>query len=236
IDLAEFNQLLNIIAIKFQKEESEPWLSRYSFCNSVYSEMLKGFVKSPKFKYVIVFVLLLNLAALIAETRLDIQNKSGHKSWQKVEFVFVIGETLTIVSPKELKFFSNEEWIQYLLIVRVLRFIRLVMHVQRIQYLLIVRVLRFIRLAMHIFGGLVNAGNSDLPSTDLAHSKYPTVFAANFYVLSIITKHAISSTSFLRYKTIAHIWHVIVIESSKEFQEYIVPKFKTSQEVKLYVQ
>ncbi|GKE30049.1 hypothetical protein Tco_1445433, partial [Tanacetum coccineum] len=87
IDLAEFNQLLNIIAIKFQ-EESEPWLSRYSFCNSVYSEMLKGFVKSPKFKYVIVFVLLQNLAALIAETRIDIQNKSGHKSCQKVDFVF----------------------------------------------------------------------------------------------------------------------------------------------------
>ncbi|GJX75110.1 hypothetical protein Tco_0313705 [Tanacetum coccineum] len=88
IDPKEFNELLNIMAIKFEKRESEPWLSRYHFYNSGYSKMLKGFVNSQNFEYAVIIVLLLNLAVMIAETRVDIQNKSGHMSWQKVEFVF----------------------------------------------------------------------------------------------------------------------------------------------------
>ncbi|GJV06742.1 putative RNA-directed DNA polymerase [Tanacetum coccineum] len=110
IELVEFTELINVLAIKFQKDDTEPYLKRFAFYVSPISERVKGFLKSPKFGYVTVFVLLLNLAAVIAETTVDIQNISGHKSWQKVEFVFVTGETLTLVSPKELAFISSEGW------------------------------------------------------------------------------------------------------------------------------
>ncbi|GJT14188.1 putative RNA-directed DNA polymerase [Tanacetum coccineum] len=88
IELVEFSELINVLAIKFQKDDTEPYLKRFAFYVSPISESVKGFLKSPKFGYVTVFVLLLNLAAVIAETTVDIQNISGHKSWQKVEFVF----------------------------------------------------------------------------------------------------------------------------------------------------
>ncbi|PWA43031.1 ion transport domain-containing protein [Artemisia annua] len=239
IDPAEFNDLLNIIAREYEKEESEPWLSRFPFYNSPSSNKLKGFVKSQKFEYVVIFVLLLNLAVMIAETTVDIQNKSGHKSWQKVEFVFawiflfevafrvytygfenywnnsdnrlnfiltwviVIGEILTLVSPKKLKIFSNEEWIRYLLVARMLRYIRLLMHVPSYQsfvdtFLYLMPSLMpylgtifcvmciYCTLGIQIFGGLVNAGNSQLPSTDLADSNYLS-FNFNDYPNGMVT-------------------------------------------------
>ncbi|KAJ0879208.1 putative EF-hand domain, Ion transport domain, EF-hand domain pair protein [Helianthus annuus] len=225
INAEEFNDLCNAIALKFQKEDTEPWLKKFVFYNSSISEALKNFVKSTKFGYVVAFVLLLNLAAVITETTLDIQNNSGQKFWQKVEFVFgwiyvlemalkvytygfenywedsqnqfdfivtwviVIGETATFVSPTGLTFISNGEWIRYLLIARMLRLIRLLMHVQRYRafvatFLTLIPSLMpylgtvfcvmciYCTLGIQIFGGIVNAGNPDLPATDLADSDY----------------------------------------------------------------
>nr|GFB76301.1 two pore calcium channel protein 1B [Tanacetum cinerariifolium] len=179
------------------------------------------FVKSTILEYVVAAVLLLNLVAVIIETTLDIQNNSGQKFWQKVEFVFgwiyvvemalkvytygfenywkdsqnrfdfivtwviVIGETATFVSPTELTFISNGEWIRYLLIARMLRLIRLLMHVKRYRafiatFLTLIPSLMpylgtvfcvmciYCTLGIQVFGGLVNAGNSDLPSTEMA--------------------------------------------------------------------
>ncbi|KAI3766158.1 hypothetical protein L2E82_16209 [Cichorium intybus] len=37
-------------------------------------------------------------------------------------------------------------------------------------------------IGIQIFGGIVNAGNPDLPSTDLADSNYPLSFATILYV------------------------------------------------------
>ncbi|PWA42079.1 ion transport domain-containing protein [Artemisia annua] len=88
IDVEEFNELCNTIALKFQKEYTKPWLKKFPFYNSSLSENLKTFVESKTFGYVAAFVLLLNLVTVITETMLDIQNNSGHMFWQKVEFIF----------------------------------------------------------------------------------------------------------------------------------------------------
>ncbi|GJW79281.1 two pore calcium channel protein 1 isoform X2 [Tanacetum coccineum] len=230
INAQEFNDLCNAIALKFQQEDTEPWLKKFPFYNSSLSENLKTFVKSTILEYVVAAVLLLNLVAVIIETTLDIQNNSGQKFWQKVEFVFgwiyvvemalkvytygfenywkdsqnrfdfivtwviVIGETATFVSPTELTFISNGEWIRYLLIARMLRLIRLLMHVKRYRafiatFLTLIPSLMpylgtvfcvmciYCTLGIQVFGGLVNAGNSDLPNTEMADSEYPLDYA-----------------------------------------------------------
>ncbi|KAJ9562904.1 hypothetical protein OSB04_008064 [Centaurea solstitialis] len=89
INPEEFNDLCNAIALKFQKEDTEPWLKKFPFYNSSLSETLKGLVRSPKFGNGVAVLLLLNLVAVIIETTLDIQNNSGQKFWQKLEFIFV---------------------------------------------------------------------------------------------------------------------------------------------------
>ncbi|XP_024987640.1 two pore calcium channel protein 1B [Cynara cardunculus var. scolymus] len=239
INAEEFNDLCNAIALKFQKEDTEPWLKKFPFYNSSLSETLKGFVQSPKFGNGVAVILLLNLVAVIIETTLDIQNNSGQKFWQKLEFVFgwiyvlemalkvytygfenywkdsqnrfdfivtwviVIGETATFVSPKELTFISNGEWIRYLLIARMLRLIRILMHVQRYRafiatFLTLIPSLMpylgtvfcvmciYCSMGIQIFGGIVNAGNPDLPSTDLADSDY-LLFNFNDYPNGMVT-------------------------------------------------
>ncbi|KAI3718455.1 hypothetical protein L6452_19327 [Arctium lappa] len=239
INAEEFNDLCNAIALKFQKEDTEPWLKKFPFYNSSLSETLKGFVQSPKFENGIAVLLLLNLVAVVIETTLDIQNNSGQKFWQKLEFVFgwiyvlemalkvytygfenywkdsqnrfdfivtwviVIGETTTFVSPKELTFISNGEWIRYLLIARMLRLIRILMHVQRYRafiatFLTLIPSLMpylgtifcvmciYCTMGIQIFGGIVNAGNPDLPSTDLADSDY-LLFNFNDYPNGMVT-------------------------------------------------
>ncbi|XP_040379663.1 two pore calcium channel protein 1 [Oryza brachyantha] len=85
----EFATLCNTIAIKFQKEPPPSCLEKYpSFYHSELCERLKSFVRSRLFEYIVVFVLLMNLVAVIIETTLDIQNSSSQKAWQEVEFVF----------------------------------------------------------------------------------------------------------------------------------------------------
>jgi len=65
------------------------YLEKYpSFYRSPKCERLKSFVQSRQFEYIVVFVLLMNLIAVIIETTLDIENSSSQKVWQEVEFVF----------------------------------------------------------------------------------------------------------------------------------------------------
>ncbi|KAB1209932.1 Two pore calcium channel protein 1 [Morella rubra] len=227
INLDEFADLCNAIARKFQKEDSPSCFEKCSsFYHSHFSEKLKGFVRSPKFGYIVSFILVLNLFAVIVETTLDIENNSAaQKTWQVVEVVFgwiyvlemalkiyafgfenywrdgqnrfdflvtmiiVIGETLTFVSPEGLTFLSNGEWIRYLLLARMLRLIRLLMHVQRYRafiatFIGLVPSLMpyfgtifcvlciYCSLGVQIFGGIVNSGNASLEGTDLAEDNY----------------------------------------------------------------
>ncbi|EXB72966.1 Two pore calcium channel protein 1A [Morus notabilis] len=89
INLDEFTDLCNAIALRFQKEDTP---SIFEYCPSFYhsrcSENLKAFIRSPKFGYIISFILIVNLVAVIIETTLDIENNSAQKVWQEVEFVF----------------------------------------------------------------------------------------------------------------------------------------------------
>ncbi|CAI9782265.1 unnamed protein product [Fraxinus pennsylvanica] len=89
INLDEFADLVNAIALRFQKEETLPiFESCPTFYHSPASEKLKDFVRSPKFGYIVVFILVLNFVAVVIETTLDIENNSAQEAWQKVEFVF----------------------------------------------------------------------------------------------------------------------------------------------------
>ncbi|KAI3472481.1 hypothetical protein Pfo_030869 [Paulownia fortunei] len=254
INLDEFSDLSHAIGLRFQKEDSEPiFESCPAFYNSPASENLKDIVRSPKFGYVIAFILIMNFVAVIIETTLDIENNSAQEAWQKVEFVFgwiyvlemalkvyaygfvnywrdgqnrfdfvitlvivgsiisiheqqvsgFIGETTTFLSPRGLTFLSNGEWIRYLLIARMLRLIRLLMHVQQYRafvatFLTLIPSLMpylgtifcvlciYCSLGVQIFGGIVNAGNPNLIGTDLEDNDY-LLFNFNDYPNGMVT-------------------------------------------------
>ncbi|PIA55384.1 hypothetical protein AQUCO_00800267v1 [Aquilegia coerulea] len=89
INMDEFYDLCNAIALRFQKEPAPSWFEYYpSFYHAHSIEAFKKFVRGPTFEYIIAAILLLNLAAVIIETTLDIEDNSGQKAWQGVEFVF----------------------------------------------------------------------------------------------------------------------------------------------------
>ncbi|KAK1566935.1 hypothetical protein Q3G72_006282 [Acer saccharum] len=240
INLDEFADLCNAIALRFQKEDCPSCFEYFSSVyHSSFSKKLKAFVRSPKFGYIISFILIVNLIAVIVETTLDIENSSGQKVWQSVEFVFgwiyvlemalkiysfgftnywrdgqnrfdflvtlviVIGETITFATPHGLPFFSNGEWIRYLLLARMLRLIRILMHVQRYRafvatFLTLIPSLMpylgtifcvmciYCSLGVQVFGGIVNAGNSKLEQTELADSDY-LLFNFNDYPNGMVT-------------------------------------------------
>ncbi|XVE66198.1 hypothetical protein DITRI_Ditri08aG0061300 [Diplodiscus trichospermus] len=239
INLDEFTDLCNAIGLRFQKEDSPSILERFPIYHSPFSESLKAFVRSPKFGYIVSFILILNLFAVIIETTLDIENNSAQKVWQEVEFVFgwiyvlemalkvysfgfenywregqnrfdflitwiiVIGETITFATPDGLSFFSNGEWIRYLLLARMLRLIRLLMHVRSYRAFvatlltLIPSLMPYLgaifcvmciycSLGVQIFGGIVNAGNSNLEGTDLTDDDY-LLFNFNDYPNGMVT-------------------------------------------------
>ncbi|XVF01995.1 hypothetical protein REPUB_Repub04eG0138100 [Reevesia pubescens] len=239
INLDEFTDLCNAIALRFQKEDTPSFLERFPIYNSPFSKNLKAFVRSPKFGYIVSFILILNLIAVIIETTLDIENNSGQKVWQEAEFVFgwiyvlemalkvysfgfenywrdgqnrfdflitwiiVIGETITFATPDGLDFFSNGEWIRYLLLARMLRLIRLLMHVRSYRafvatFLTLVPSLMpylgtifcvlciYCSLGVQIFGGIVNAGNPNLEGTELSDDDY-LLFNFNDYPNGMVT-------------------------------------------------
>ncbi|KAI3949410.1 hypothetical protein MKW92_040471 [Papaver armeniacum] len=103
INLEEFWKLSNAIAFKFKKGEVPSWFDHYpNFYHSHLSKKLKGFVRSSKFGYIVVFFLLLNVVAVIIETTLDLHNRSVQRFWQEVEYIF----GLIYVLEMALKIFS----------------------------------------------------------------------------------------------------------------------------------
>ncbi|KAL2981278.1 hypothetical protein AAZX31_13G279600 [Glycine max] len=88
INKDEFADICNAIALKFQKEDVMSYFEYLAFYHSPSSKRLKEFVRSPMFGYLVSFVLVINLVAVIIETTLDIENNSAQKAWQVVEFVF----------------------------------------------------------------------------------------------------------------------------------------------------
>ncbi|KAK4368563.1 hypothetical protein RND71_012355 [Anisodus tanguticus] len=132
INLDEFARLCNVIALKFEEKDSMSIVEKFpKFYHSPASKKLRDFIRSPTFEYIIVFILLVNFVAVIVETMLDVQNNSAQIFWQKAENIFVTEEITTLVGPHGLTFMSNGNWIRYLLIGRMLRFIRLLMHIER---------------------------------------------------------------------------------------------------------
>lgn len=240
INLEEFTDLCNAIALRFQKEPSPSWFENCpSFYHSPPCKKLKAFVRSPMFGYIVAFVLVLNLVAVVIETTLDIENSSAQKIWQEVEFCFgwiyvlemalkifsfgfdaywmegqnqfdfvitwiiVIGESLTFFFPAELPFLSNGEWIRYLLIARMLRLIRLLVHIRRYRafvatFLTLIPSLMpylgtvfcvlclYCTLGVQLFGGIVNYGNPNLEATDLFANDY-VLFNFNDYPNGMVT-------------------------------------------------
>ncbi|XP_058220119.1 two pore calcium channel protein 1 isoform X3 [Rhododendron vialii] len=240
INMDEFADLCHAIAMQFQKEDSPSCFEKFpAFYHSCMSEKLKAFVQGPMFGYVVAFILILNLVAVIIETTLDIENNSAQQVWQKVEFVFgwlyvvemalkiyaygfenywrdgqnrfdffitwviVIGETATFLSPDDSSFLSNGEWIRYLILARMLRFFRLLMHVQRYRaflatFLSLIPSLMpylgtifcvmciYCSLGVQIFGGIVHAGNPKLDGTGLDENDY-LLFNFNDYPNGMVT-------------------------------------------------
>ncbi|WOL20569.1 two pore calcium channel protein 1 [Canna indica] len=240
INLEEFTDLCNTIALKFQKEPAPSWFENYpTFYCSPPIEKFKAFVRSTMFGYIVSFVLIVNLVAVVIETTLDIQNSSAQKTWQAIEFFFgwlyvlevalkifsfgfdaywmegqnrfdfvitwiiVIGETMTFAFPKEIPFLSNGEWIRYLLIARMLRLIRILLHVKRYKafvatFLNLIPSLMpylgtifcvqciYCSLGVQLFGGMVNAGNPKLETTDLSDNDY-LLFNFNDYPNGMVT-------------------------------------------------
>ncbi|XP_030930423.1 two pore calcium channel protein 1A-like isoform X2 [Quercus lobata] len=166
INLNEFSDLCNAIALKFQKEECESCFEYFpSVYNSPCSKKLKGFVRSPRFGYIISFILVLNLFAVIVETTLDIENNSAQKVWQKVEFVFgwiyMLEMALKIYSfgfenywrDGQNRFDFMITWI--IVIGETLTFVApqgltFLSNGEWIRYLLLIRMLRLIRLLMYV--------------------------------------------------------------------------------------
>ncbi|RYR43371.1 hypothetical protein Ahy_A08g039791 isoform H [Arachis hypogaea] len=64
----EFADICHAIALKFQKEDSISYFEYLPFYNSPTSKQLKEFVKRPIFGYLVSFLLVLNLVAVIIET------------------------------------------------------------------------------------------------------------------------------------------------------------------------
>ncbi|XP_030929790.1 two pore calcium channel protein 1-like isoform X4 [Quercus lobata] len=166
INLNEFYYLCNAIALKFPKEERESCFEYFpSVYNSPCSKKLIGFVRSPIFGYIISFILILNLFAVIVETTLDIENDSAQKVWQEVEFVFgwiyVLEMALKIYSfgfenywrDGQNRFDFMVTWI--IVIGETLTFVApqgltFLSNGEWIRYLLLTRMLRLIRLLMYI--------------------------------------------------------------------------------------
>ncbi|PQQ19050.1 hypothetical protein Pyn_16967 [Prunus yedoensis var. nudiflora] len=243
INLEEFTDLCNAIGLRFPKEDTPSLFEKFpSFYHSVLSEKLKAFVRSPKFGYIISFILIVNLVAVIVETTLDIENNTGQKSWQAAEFVFgwiyVLEMALKVysfgfqnywrdgqnrfdflvtwiigISPFQESHVSNWEVkavnlnfrtrIRYLLIARMLRLIRILMHVQRYRafiatFLALIPSLMpylgtifcilciYCTLGVQVFGGIVNAGNASLERTDFYENDY-LLFNFNDYPNGMVT-------------------------------------------------
>ncbi|CAM0882102.1 unnamed protein product [Alopecurus aequalis] len=197
----EFADLCNTIAIKFQKEPPPSYLEKFPFYHSPLCETLKSFVRSRLFDYIIVFVLLINLVAVIIETTLDIENSSSQEVWQEVEFflgwIYVAEMALKIFSfgfgaywmEGQNKFDFVLTWTIFIGETLTFAFpskLSFLSNGEWIRYLLLGRVLRLMRLLLQIFGGLVYAGNPTLEETALFSNDY-LLFNFNDYPSGMVT-------------------------------------------------
>ncbi|KAF7850532.1 hypothetical protein BT93_L5417 [Corymbia citriodora subsp. variegata] len=166
INTDEFADLGNAIALRFQKEDVPSLFEKFpSIYHSPFSEKLKGFVKSPKFGYMISFFLILNLVAVIVETTLDIENNSAQIVWQEVEFVFgwiyVLEMALKVYSFGFENYWRDGQnrfdflitWV--IVIGETVTFVApnglvFLSNGEWIRYLLLARLLRLIRLLMYV--------------------------------------------------------------------------------------
>ncbi|KAH7288344.1 hypothetical protein KP509_31G023000 [Ceratopteris richardii] len=120
-----------------------------------------------------------------------------------ITIIIVVGETLTFALPNTASIISNEEWIRYLLIARLLRLIRLLMHIQRYRviistflklipwltpYLGMIFCLMCIycSLGVQLFGGLVSNYNETFETTGLYENDY-SVHNFNDFASGMVT-------------------------------------------------
>uniref|UniRef100_A0A2P2LHX0 Two pore calcium channel protein 1 n=1 Tax=Rhizophora mucronata TaxID=61149 RepID=A0A2P2LHX0_RHIMU len=166
INLDEFADLCHAIALRFQKEDVPSCFEKCpSIYNSLFSKRLKTFVRDPKFGYMISFILMLNLIAVIIETTLDIQNNSAQKVWQSIEFVFGWIYVLEMALKVYTFGFSNywrdgqnrfDFLITWVIVIgETLTFaspngLTFLSNGEWIRYLLLARMLRLIRLLMYV--------------------------------------------------------------------------------------
>ncbi|KAJ4823100.1 Two pore calcium channel protein 1A [Turnera subulata] len=199
INLDEFADLCNAIALRFQKEDV-PSVFEYfhSAYHSEFSEKLKVFVRGPKFGYVVSFILIVNLVAVIIETTLDIQNNSGQKVWQQVEFVFgwiyVLEMALKVYSFGFANYWRDGQnrfdflvtWI--IVIGETITFASPddSSFLSNGEWYGLAKIFFHDMDLIMIFGGLVNAGNPNLEGTDLAEDDY-LLFNFNDYPNGMVT-------------------------------------------------
>ncbi|KAJ8532104.1 hypothetical protein K7X08_012027 [Anisodus acutangulus] len=120
-----------------------------------------------------------------------------------ITWVIVIEEMTTLVDLDGLSFMSNRNWIRYLLIARMLRFIRFLLHIEQCRAFiatflsLMYSLLPYLgtifcilciycSLGLQIFGGIVNTGNPNLNQTDLARYDF-LLFNFNDYPTGMVT-------------------------------------------------
>ncbi|KAI4378321.1 hypothetical protein MLD38_015812 [Melastoma candidum] len=166
INMEEFTDLCNAIALRFPKEDTLSVFEKFpSIYYSPFSKKLKSFVRSPVFGYIVSFILVLNFVAVVIETTLDIENNTGQKTWQGVEFVFgwiyMLEMGLKIYSFGFQNYWRDGQncfdflvtWI--IVIGETITFVapdglEFLSNGEWIRYLLLARMLRLIRLLMYV--------------------------------------------------------------------------------------
>ncbi|KAG7011975.1 Two pore calcium channel protein 1B [Cucurbita argyrosperma subsp. argyrosperma] len=192
INMNEFADLCNAIALKFQKEDI------LDIANNA------GQKAWQELEFVFGWIYVVEMALKIYSFGFLNYWRDGQNQFDfLVTWIIVIGETITFVAPSGLTFLSNGEWIRYLLIARMLRLIRLLMHVRQYRaflatFLTLIPSLMpylgtifcvlclYCTLGVQVFGGLVNAGNATLSLTDLDEDDY-LLFNFNDYPNGMVT-------------------------------------------------
>ncbi|XP_070006969.1 two pore calcium channel protein 1B-like isoform X3 [Nicotiana sylvestris] len=184
INLDEFARLCNVIALKFEEKDSQ---SIFEKCPNIYhspaSKKLRHFIRSPTFEYIIVFILLVNLVAVIVETTLDVQNNSAQIFWQKAETIF--GWLYAIEMALKVYTYGCENYWrdgknQFDFCITCF------IGIEEITTLVCPHGLTFMSNGNCSLGGVVNTGNPKLHQTDLAGYDY-LLFNFNDYPNGMVT-------------------------------------------------